>query len=64
MHRNYEKCMNRSPQEDCRNEVKLDTLMTKLNRIKMENDILNRILTEIQYYKPEINSKPRTMQER
>ena len=48
--------------EDCRYAVQMDTLTNKLNKIFKKSERLNAIPEEIQYYKPEMKTQPRTMQ--
>ena len=58
----YNNCIQKTAmKEDCRYAVQLDTLTNKLNKIQTKSERLNAILAEIQYYKPEIKTQPRTM---
>ena len=61
----YNNCLQKTAmKEDCRYAVQLDTLTNKLNKIQTKSERLNAILEEIQYYKPDIKTQPRTMQKR
>ena len=60
----YSPCLDRSIEEDCRNEVKVDLLNGKVKQIENIYEELNKMLAEIKPDTPEVGNPPPSMQKR